>query len=428
MTANQCTIKEEISLSGVGIHTGQKADVRFKPAEPDHGIVFVRVDLPGSPSVPADIDFVTDVVRGTTLQRGPAIVHTVEHVLATAYGMGIDNLIIEIDESELPVGDGSANDYTRAFLRAGIQEQDKEKKYFTPSRVINYKKGKTELIIIPSDKLTVSATIHYSSKMLNAQFLKLEIDADTYINEISPARTYCFEKEIKDIKDWGLGKGGTFENTIVIGENSITNTKLRFEDEFVRHKILDIMGDLYLLGMPLKADVIAVRSGHSSNIELAKKLREDYLEVASRDTGVVMDIDMIMGILPHRYPFLLVDRIEMDSSHKIATGYKNVTVNEPFFKGHFPDRPVFPPALLIEFMAQSSAVMLLSRPELQGKLAYFIIIEKAQFFGDVRPLDTLKSKVELMRARAKGGKVRGASYVGDRKVAEAEFVFSLIDR
>ncbi len=424
----QTTIENEITLSGIGIHTGKEANVKFKPAEVDEGIVFVRVDLPGYPRVPANIDYVTEVVRGTTLQKGSATVQTVEHLLATAYGLGIDNLIVEIDTDELPVGDGSANDYTQMLLKAGLKELNKKRKYFTPSRVINYKMGKTELIVIPSDKLVISSTIHYENKVLNAQFLNIEINSDNYINKISPARTYCFESEIKDIKDWGLGKGGTFANTIVIGEQGITNTELRFKDEFVRHKILDLLGDLYLLGAPLKADVLAVRSGHASNIELTKKLKENYLEVEGNDSKVVMDIDMLMKILPHRYPFLLVDRIEMDASHKIATGYKNITVNEPFFKGHFPDRPVFPSSLVIEFMAQSSAVMLLSRPELQDKLAYFIIIENAKFFDEVRPLDMLKSKVELVRARARGGKVRGTSYVGDKKVAEAEFMFSLVDR
>ncbi|MFH1414591.1 MAG: UDP-3-O-acyl-N-acetylglucosamine deacetylase [Elusimicrobiota bacterium] len=428
MSDYQCTIQNEVTLSGVGIHTGIKANVKFRPAPPDTGIVFIRVDLPGSPSVPANIDYVTDVVRGTTVQKGSAKVQTVEHLLATAYGLGIDNLIVEIDTDELPVGDGSARDYTNAVIEAGIEEQKAKKRYFTPSRPISYKKGKTELVVTPSDRFTVSSTIHYNNNILHTQFLDIEINSDNFMDDIASARTYCFEEEIKEIKDWGLGKGGNFENTIVIGEKGIVNTELRYEDEFVRHKILDLLGDLYLLGVPLKADVMAVRSGHSSNIELARRLKENYIEIESSDTEVVMDIDMIMKILPHRYPFLLVDRIEMASSHRLATGYKNVTVNEPFFKGHYPNRPVFPPSLIIEFMAQSSAVMLLSKPEVQNKLAFFIIIENAEFYGEVKPLDTLISKVELTRERAKGGKMHGISYVGDRKVAEAEFMFSLVDR
>ncbi|MFC2091155.1 UDP-3-O-acyl-N-acetylglucosamine deacetylase [Elusimicrobiota bacterium] len=424
----QCTINKEVSISGVGIHTGKLANVRFKPADTDVGILFIRVDIPGDPAIPANIDYVTDVTRGTTLKKGSASVQTVEHLLATVCGLGIDNLIVEIDTEELPVGDGSARDYTKIFMDIGIKQLNKKRKYFTPSRPISCSVGKTELIVIPADKLTINATIHYENDILGSQFFSIDLDPQSYVDEISTARTYCFEKEINDIKELGLGKGGTFENTIVVGEKGITNTELRFEDEFVRHKILDLLGDLYLLGFPLKADITAVRSGHAANIELTRKLRDNYLEVEGKQPDVVMDVDMLMRILPHRYPFLLVDRIEMGASHKIATGYKNVTVNEPFFKGHFPMRPVFPPSLIIEFMAQSSAVMLLSRPELQDKLAYFIIIEHADFFGEVRPMDVLTSKVELIRARARGGKIRGSSYVGERKVAEAEFMFSLVDK
>ena len=432
----QQTISSEISFSGIGIHTGKKANITLKPAECSSGIKFVRVDHPDNPSVSADIDYVVDVSRGTTLQNGKAKVQTVEHLLAAAYGLGIDNLIVQIDKDELPVGDGSANDYTSVFLKAGLKKQDKKRKYWTPSEIIYYRNDKTELVVIPSDKFSISATIYYGDDVLGSQFLKMDITGDNFINGISTARTYCFEKEIKSLLENGLGKGGTYENTIIIGETGITNTKLRFKDEFVRHKILDLLGDLFLLGVRLKANVIAIRSGHASNIELTKKLKKDYLADRQKGTGTVpcggnpcvMDIEQILKILPHRYPFLLVDKITMDSSWKFATGYKNITIDEPFFKGHYPANPIFPPSLIIEFMAQSSAVMLLANPEFQEKLAYFIVIEKAEFFHDVQPLDVLKSRVELVRARAKGGKVRGTSYVGDKKVAEAEFMFSLVDK
>lgn len=428
MNDYQCTIENEVTISGIGIHTGKHAEVRFKPAGVDEGIIFVRVDLPDSPSIPANIDYVTGVTRGTTLEKGTAKVQTVEHLLAALYGLGIDNLIVEINAEELPVGDGSAYDYTKILIKARIKKQKKKKEYYKPEEVISFKRGKTELVVIPSDKFSISSTIHYDDQVLGSQFFNIDINPDSYRKAISCARTYCFENEIEDIKDWGLGKGGTFENTIVISKDGVKNTKLRFKDEFVRHKILDLLGDLYLLGRPLKADVLAIRSGHASNIELTKKLKENYLKGRSKRSEVVMDIDMLMKILPHRYPFLLVDRIEMGASRNVAVGYKNITVNEPFFKGHYPDRPVFPPTLIIEFMAQSSAVMLLSRPELQDKLAYFMIIEKADFFGEVRPFDVLRSKVKLVRVRAKGGKVQGSSYVGDKKVAEAEFMFALVDR
>ncbi|MBN2406232.1 MAG: UDP-3-O-[3-hydroxymyristoyl] N-acetylglucosamine deacetylase, partial [Elusimicrobia bacterium] len=428
MSDNQCTIDSEATISGIGIHTGKMANVRFRPAGVDEGIRFVRVDLPGSPGVPASIDYVTGVKRGTTIEKGSAKVQTIEHLLATVYGLGIDNMIVEIDTEELPVGDGSSKDYTKVLQNAGIKEQDKPKKYFKPTRVINYKKDDTELVVVPSDSLSVSSTIHYHSNVLNSQFISLEINRDTYVKEIASARTYCFEDEIAHIKDWGLGKGGTYENTIVIGEKGITNTKLRFKDEFVRHKILDLLGDIFLLGVRLKGNIMAVRSGHASNIELTRRLRENFLEAEGEGSDVELDAEKILKILPHRYPFLMVDRITMGHSRKVATGYKNITINEPFFKGHFPDNPIFPSSLIVEFMAQSSAVMLLSRPELMNKLAYFIIIENAEFFNEVRPMDTLVSKVELVRAREKGARVRGVSYIKDRKVAEAEFMFSVVDR
>jgi len=427
----QYTIEKKATISGVGIHTGNTANVVFRPAPENHGIVFKRVDLDGNPEVPASIDYVSGVERGTTVQNGAAKVQTIEHLLATVYGLGIDNMLVEIDTDEMPVGDGSAGIYTDALLQAGIKKQSERRKYYKPSRIMNYRKGKTELIIIPSDSFTVSSTIHYGDDVLGSQFMKIAVTPENYVSEISSARTYCFESEIEHIKiELGLGKGGNFENTVVVGASGIKNTTLRFRDEFVRHKILDLLGDLFLLGIRLKADVISIRGGHASNIELAKKVRDDYLEISgeSSKNEVVMDITTLMDILPHRYPFLLVDRIVMDRERNIAKGYKNVTVNEPFFKGHFPDNPVFPSVLVMEFMAQSSAVLLLSKPEMKNKLAYFIIIENAEFFNDVKPMDLLESKVELVRARAKGGKVKGVSYVGDRKIAEVEFMFSVVDR
>ena len=428
MTDKQCSINKEVSLKGIGIHTGKYANIRLCPAPADSGIVFFRTDLPGTPGVPAHIDYATDVKRGTTVEKGPAKVQTVEHLLAALYGLGIDNLHIYIDSEELPVGDGSSADYVNAILSAGIAEQEKEKTYFTPDRIISYKYGDTELIAVPSDKFSISSTIHYSnSKILSSQFLNIDINETTFQKDIASARTFCFEREIRNIIDIGLGKGGTVENTIVIGDEGITNTTLRFADEFVRHKILDLIGDLYLLGVRLRAHVIAVRSGHAANVELAKKLKENYLIVKSRDTGVVLDADMLLKTLPHRFPFLLVDRIEMDASHKIATGYKHVTLNEPYLAGHYPGHPVFPRALIVEFIAQSSAVMLLSDPALRGKLAFFIVIENVKFFEDVLPFSTMISKVEMVRGRARGGKVRGAAYSCEKKVAEAEFMFTLIE-
>ncbi|NLB35193.1 MAG: UDP-3-O-[3-hydroxymyristoyl] N-acetylglucosamine deacetylase [Elusimicrobia bacterium] len=426
----QHTIKNPLSISGIGIHSGVESNLRFLPAEPGEGIVFVRTDLEGSPSVPALVDYVVDVSRGTTIQKGDAIVHTVEHLLSAASGLGIDNLVVEIDSIELPIGDGSAEFFSSALLEAGIKKQDAEREYFIVEEPIFYSSGGSELAVFPADKFTISATIQYSDKVLGTQFLSIDSNKENFLKGIAPARTFCFEAEIELLKKMGLGKGGNFNNTIVVGEEDIINTELRFDDEFVRHKILDLIGDLYLLGMPIKGSVIANRCGHAANVEFVKKLKENYLKRQYSPSKEAEQVELpdLMKILPHRYPFLLVDRIIVEPSKKIAYGYKNITVNEPFFKGHFPDSPVFPRVLLIEFIAQSSALMLLSDSEFKEKLAYFIVIDHAKFFGDARPPDMLSSRVELKRARGSSGKVAGVCYVGDRKIAEAEFMFSIVDK
>lgn len=426
----QRTISKPVSLSGIGIHTGADSTIRFLPAEPGEGIKFVRTDLEGNPSVPALVDYVVDVSRGTTIQRGEARVHTVEHLLAAASGLGIDNLTVEVDSIELPVGDGSSEAFTCLLLEAGIAEQDALREYYIPDEPLYYSSDGTELAIFPSEKFTISATIHYGDRVLGSQFFSLDISRDSFLESISPARTFCFESEIKQLKKMGLGKGGNDYNTIVIGKDSILNTELRFSDEFVRHKILDLIGDLYLLGMPVKGSLIVNRCGHAANVELVKKIKEQrsLRSHAPAAGSSEVGISQLMKILPHRYPFLLVDRVMVEPSGKVACGYKNITVDEPFFKGHFPDDPVFPRALLMEFMAQSSAIMLLSGPEYKDKIAYFIIIEKAEFFGDVRPPDILSSRVELRRARGRGGKVAGCCYAGNKIIAEAEFMFSIVDK
>jgi len=426
----QHTIGRSITLSGVGIHTGEHANLVFKPAPPGQGILFVRTDIPGSPSVPADIDLVVDVSRGTTVENGKARVQTVEHLLAACCGLGIDNLTVETDRRELPVGDGSADFYTRALIEAGTVEQDAEREYFTPPEAVYLNESGTELAVIPSDRFSISATIHYGDRMPGSQFISISPDRESFIKNISAARTYCFESEINELKKRGLGMGGSLENTIVIGEKEITNTTLRFFDEFVRHKILDLMGDLYLLGAPLRAAVIANRCGHAANVELARRLRKARRRSlpAPPPGARTIELPELIRILPHRYPFLLVDRVFMEPSGKTAHGVKNITVNEPYFREHYPEDPVLPRVLVMEFMAQSSAVMLLSGSDDDKKLAYFIIIEKAVFFGDVRPPAAIRSRVRLKRAREKGGRVEGECYCGDKKIAEAVFMFAIVER
>ncbi len=421
----QCTIAEEFNISGIGIHTGKKVQITLKPAPVDYGVKFKRIDLKNSKPIPARVEYVTGVLRGTTLENGEAKVQTVEHLLASLYGLGVDNLIVETNNSELPVGDGSSNIFIQGISKAGIRKQSGVKKYFKPEKPVAISAGNADIIAFPADQLILNSVIYYEDKVLGSQYREMVINRENFIREIGPARTYCFEKEIEHIKEKGLGRGGNSNNTIIIGEEKIKNTQLRFKDEFVRHKLLDLLGDLYLLGCNLKARVIALRSGHDSNIQFTRKLRKNMGRLNPKK---VLNVDQLRNILPHRYPFLLVDKIEVGTSMKTATGYKNITIDEPFFKGHYPDKAVFPPALIIEFMAQSSAVMLLTKPEVKDKLAYFIIIDKVKFYGDVKPMDVLKSNVELLRARSKGGKVKGESFVGNRKVAQAEFMFTLVDK
>ncbi len=428
MSSFQQTILKEVSFTGVGIHTGEKTNVVFKPESEDQGIKFVRTDLQGSPEIKADIENVTGINRGTTVGKGDVHVQTVEHLMAAACGLGIDNLTVEIDNIEVPVGDGSCREYVSHLKKAGIKKQKALRSYCRLSEPLYLRQGKSELVCIPSDEFSVSAAVQYDDDVIRSQFINIKINEKNFVSEIAPARTYCFEEEIESLKKRGLGKGGNFENTLVIGRDKVKNTELRFPDELVRHKIIDLIGDLYLLGAPLKVRVIANCCGHASNIALARKIKKNCIDENSSAMSSVIDIDELLNILPHRYPFLLVDRIELDSSKKHARGYKNITYNEPFFKGHYPKNPVFPPALLIEFIAQSSAVMFLSAPEVKNKLAFFIKIDKAEFYDDVKPLDVLTSQVELVKARERGGKVKGAAFVNGKKVAKAEFMFSLVDK
>ncbi|MGM0568563.1 MAG: UDP-3-O-acyl-N-acetylglucosamine deacetylase [Elusimicrobiota bacterium] len=422
----QKTVSKEISFEGIGIHSGEKAEIKIKPAPAGSGIFFIRKDMEGDPEIPALIEYVSSSHRSTVLKRGSAEVMTVEHLLAAAYAMGIDNLCVELKGKEMPALDGSAKEYAQKIKEAGTRIQEAEKTFYTVSSPVSYAQGESVIIALPSDKLTVKTAVSYNEEFPKPQYAEHDINEESFINEIAPARTYCFEKEIEYIKKNGLGKGGSKDNTVVIGENEIKNTALRFNNELARHKILDFLGDICLLGKPLKAHITAVRSGHSSNKAFALKLKDNIVKNETQQQ--VIDAEEILKILPHRYPFLMVDRIVIGDSGKDVSGYKNVTVNEPFFKGHFPGRPVFPASLIVEFMAQSSAVLFLANKKNKNTLAYFMIIEKTRFFKEVRPPDVLRSEVKLLTMRSRRGKVRGAAYTQKgEKAAEAQFMFSLVE-
>lgn len=428
----QRTIKTQVCLTGVGVHTGNKTRLVFAPAPVDTGVRFVRTDLPGSPEVPARACNVSDVRRGTTIACGGAEVHTVEHVLAAIRGCGLDNVIVELDANEPPVGDGSAVAYVRMIKSAGLQEQDAPSRELVLREPVWVAKDNAAIAVIPAPQFRISYTMDFRHPTLPAQFVSFLLTEETFEREIAPARTFCFYHEIEYLVSQGLIKGGSLENAVVIGDGVIySKERLRFPDEFARHKLLDIIGDMCLVGKHLRAHVIAMRSGHELNVEVARRLaaiveREAVRPRERTPEGTVMDINEIRRILPHRFPFLLVDRIVEVKGKERIVGIKNVTANEPFFTGHFPEQPVMPGVLIVEALAQTAGVLMLNTPENLGKLAFFMAIENAKFRKPVIPGDQLRLEVDIIRWKTKTGKVRGVAYVDGKVAAEAELTFTFV--
>jgi len=428
----QRTIAGEARYFGIGVHTGSKTAITFKPAPPDTGIRFVRVDLPGRPSIAADVGHVIGVERGTVLGVDDVRVHTVEHVLAALFGLGIDNLFVEVDANEPPVGDGSAVPFVRMIRSAGIVEQDAPRAFIELSAPVRTEKNGATITVIPGGEFRVSCTYSFPSEGFDDQFLSLAIDEETFEREIAPCRTFCFYHEVEELMNKGLIKGGSLDSAVVIGDGAIfSKERLRFRDEFVRHKILDLLGDLYLLGMRIRGHIIAVRSGHELNVRLVKQLAGLRKKTRAKEDiklqeGSKVDIKDIKKILPHRYPFLLVDRIVEMKKYTRIVGIKNVTVNEPFFMGHFPERPVMPGVLIIEAMAQTAGVLTLQRPDTKGKLAYFMAIDRAKFRRAVVPGDQLRMEIEVLRFGTRVGKVKGTATVDGEVAAQAELTFAFI--
>ncbi len=419
----QHTIAEPVSFSGRGLHSGNDSTVTFKPAPPNSGVTFYRIDLPGRPAIPADIDHVVDISRGTTLGLNGIKVLTVEHVLASLVGLGIDNVAIELDANELPVGDGSAKPFVDVLQKAGIVEQNAVRRIMVPSKPVTYRNGDITVTMLPSDEFRLSFTIDYPNyprKVVGTQFLSEVITRDTFKNDIAPARTFCSLKEVEALQAQGLIKGGSLENAIVIGDEDILNEGLRFDDELVRHKMLDLLGDLYLLGQPLVAHVIAMKSGHAAHVEFARMVRqqEGLGEQRTRRSGPrvfeiprvgrQIDVRGIRDILPHRYPFLLVDRIDSLVEGESATGIKSVTVNEAFFQGHWPDLPVMPGVLILEAMAQVGGILVFETTGCAGQPAYFAGVDNARFRKPVRPGDQLVMEVNVVRIKPRFSKYTDA--------------------
>ena len=426
----QKTIFKEVSLKGVGIHTGNKVNVTLKPAELDSGITFIRTDIPGLPRIKANVEslLVQKLSRRSSIGDVGAQVQTVEHLMAALFSLGIDNIDIQIDNNEIPGLDGSAISFVQILEDAGIKEQEKEKYIYMVKEPITIQDGNSSITILPSEEFKISYTLNYDHPLLESQFLELTVNAKSFKTQIAPARTFCLESEAKELQNQGLGLGANYENTLVVGDKGVIKNSLRFKDEFVRHKILDLIGDLYLAGCSICGHVIALRSGHSLNLKIAQKINEQRIKTqGALEMKEALDINEIMKILPHREPFLFVDRITHLEKGKRAVGFKNVTINDYFFRGHFPGRPVMPGVLILEAMAQVGGVMMLASKENTGKLAFFLAINNAKFRKTVVPGDKLVFEVEAGKMRLKIGSVHGKALVDGKVVAEADLMFALVD-
>jgi UDP-3-O-[3-hydroxymyristoyl] N-acetylglucosamine deacetylase/3-hydroxyacyl-[acyl-carrier-protein] dehydratase len=438
---NQRTLGRVIAYDGVGLHTGVSCHVEFRPAAPGTGIRFVRLDLPGRPEIPVAPRYAradTDQMRRTILKNGDAEVHTVEHILAAAAGLGIDNLVIALNAQEPPEpADGSAGPYVRLFQDAGIVEQPAPRRYFRVTEAVRYEENGVILVGLPHDGLRVTFTIEYANAWRGTQHATYDIDPDVFIREIAPARTFVLERDVEKLRARGMILGGTLQNAVVVQPTGIMNQEpLRFEDEFVRHKILDFLGDLYLLGRPARGHFLSIKSGHATNVRFVQRLAAaeepgNLLRMATSngDSGPIqLDIVAIQKIMPHRYPFLLIDRILSLEGDRVV-GIKNVTINEPFFAGHFPGHPIMPAVLIIEAMAQCGGVLLLNTVERpKDKLVYFMGINNAKFRKPVRPGDQLRFELTLLRLKSRICKMEGKAYVDGDLVAEAELLSSIVER
>lgn len=465
MIKNQRTIKTRSTLSGIGLHTGVETTITFVPAPINHGVTFVRTDLENCPQIPADLDHVVDITRGTTLGLDDVKVHTVEHVLAAIAGLQIDNLIVELSNSEPPVGDGSAMPFVQTLLKAGVGEQDAPKNYLEIDTPLSYseKDRGVDIVVTPSDDLRITFLIDYKNPALGTQYTSL-IDLDKeFVDEFAASRTFCFLSEVEELYDAGLIKGGSLDSAIVIvdidltdekaeklrqksryknkmfvGKTGILNdTPLRFYNEPVRHKAVDLIGDLFLIGVPIKGHVLAARSGHAANVALAKKIRSVYEKKlltskygTDKEKGkYLLDINAVLKAMPHRYPMLLLDRIIDIEPKKKVVAMKNVTLNEPHFLGHFPDKPVMPGVLIVEAMAQAGGFMLLNTiDEPQKKLVYFMGIDGVRFRKPVIPGDQLRFEIEMIQYRPSACKMVGKAFVEGKIVAEGTFLAVIVDR
>lgn len=457
MNTKQHTIKERFTLSGVGLHTGADARMTFVPADSNHGIKFQRVDLPGQPIVDADVDYVVDLSRGTTIEHNGARVNTVEHTMASLVGTEVDNVLIQLDGPEPPIMDGSSMPFVEALEKVGFEEQNALRNFFDVTEAINYKDEarNVEIAALPLDDYRLTVMVDYNSPVLGSQHASLT-DIRDFGKEIASCRTFCFLHELEMLYDQGLIKGGDLNNAIVVvdrvvedhelqhladlfhkprvevkKEGILNNVELRYKNEPARHKLLDLVGDLALAGRPIKGQILAARPGHAANVAFAKKLKKVMQDqekkalpkgIPTYDPGQqpLLDVVQIYNMLPHRYPFCLIDRIFHLDETSVA-GVKNVTINEPFFPGHFPGNPVMPGVLQIEAMAHTGGILVLNTvPDPENHWTYLLAIENCRFKKMVVPGDTVIFSCELVAPIRRGiAKMHGRAYVAGNLVCEA---------
>ncbi|MBO0935331.1 bifunctional UDP-3-O-[3-hydroxymyristoyl] N-acetylglucosamine deacetylase/3-hydroxyacyl-ACP dehydratase [Fibrella sp. HMF5335] len=463
MNIKQQTIQKSVSVSGVGLHTGVAATMTFMPAPANHGYKFQRIDLPGQPTVDADVDFVVDLSRGTTLEQNGARIHTVEHTLAALVGLQIDNALIQLDGPEPPIMDGSSIKFVEALEFAGIEEQNADKKYFEITEFVHHRNPEKDIEIaaLPLNDYRLTVMVDYNSQVINSQHASLN-DLTLFSKEIASCRTFVFLHELEALYKQNLIKGGDLSNAIVIVDRDVSdsdldhladllnkpkvgvnrqagilnNLQLHYPNEMARHKLLDMIGDLALIGRPIKAQILAARPGHAANVAFAKKIKGLIQKNAQNQVPQydprqppILDINRITQLLPHRYPFQMIDKIvALDESSVV--GIKNVTMNEPYFPGHFPGNPVMPGVLQLEAMAQTGGILVLSTvPDPENYWPFLVGIENCRFRRNVLPGDTVIFRCEFTSPMKRGiVKMQGRGYVNNLLVCEADMIASLVKK
>src|SRR5438067_3661 len=433
----QHTLGKAASFSGTALHTGEKVTLKLQPAPVDHGIKFKRKDLQEEPTIDAKIENLKTVERATTIGEGSVRVHTVEHVLAALWAMGLDNAVVEMDANEPPIGDGSAQAYVDRIRKAGVTAQEEPRKFFDVRETMHVEsKTGALLVLLPDDKFRISCTQAGPNNQFS-QFYSMEVTPPLFEREIAPARTFVYYEDVKPLMDKNLIKGGSLENAIVVrGDAVLSKEPLRFADEFVRHKILDMIGDLALVGRRIRGHVVAVKRGHATNAELARAIaREQTRRSAMSAPRAIplgdggLDTDEVMKILPHRYPFLMVDRVIGFEGENKITAVKSITINEPFFQGHFPGHPVMPGVMQVEAMAQVASLLLFKLAKTTSRIGYFMSADSVKFRKPVLPGDTMFIHAELTKSRGERlAKAKCHCVVNDAVVSEGELMFTFLDK